>query len=119
MFVVELESHKKYKLPNKTIFIKSHWLFIFEVREHLLSKDIQSMAFFMQKIMEPKEKAEQLIEKFMFSSIYFTNGNYGAKLNAKTCALIAVKEMIEQCKDANFGGFGLFWQEVKQEIEKL
>lgn len=45
---------QKNKLPSKTIFIKSHWLFIFEVREHLLSKDIQSMAFFMQKIMEEK-----------------------------------------------------------------
>lgn len=34
-------------------------------------------------------------------------------------ALIAVDEMIAQCEDANFGGFSLYWESVKQELLNL
>ena len=61
--------------------------------------------------MSSKEKANELVEKFYNEVRYYQR--------AKDCALIAVDELIEQSKDANFGGFGLYWQEVKQEIEKL
>jgi hypothetical protein len=70
--------------------------------------------------MTPKEKAEELVNKYLDAEFgiiqeYIPN----SLLVAKQCALIAVDEMIEQCKDANFGGFGLYWQQVKTEIEKL
>ncbi len=67
-----------------------------------------------------KEKAEKLVEKFTFASIYFVDGAAGAKLNAKQCALIAVDEILKvhiwkynsekPCK---------FFQQVKKEIEEM
>lgn len=62
--------------------------------------------------MTPKEKAEELIWRYNFTPCM-------TELQVKQCALIVVDELIEQCEDANFGGFGLYWQAVKQEIEKL
>lgn len=68
--------------------------------------------------MTPKEKAEELVDKFIQ-----TNGN---AFFAKECALIAVDEVVlEQCKssekkDARYQDERLmYWQQVKQEIEKL
>lgn len=71
--------------------------------------------------MTPKEKAKELVEKFTFASIYFANGYDGALLNAKTCALIVVDEIIKTFrKDLPEIGLGKgFWYNVKQEIEKL
>jgi crotonobetainyl-CoA:carnitine CoA-transferase CaiB-like acyl-CoA transferase len=69
--------------------------------------------------MTPKEKAEQLLDKFKFASIYFTNGFDGAKLNAKTCALFAVDELIEETSFEVPNIRQRYWKEVKQEIEKL
>lgn len=77
--------------------------------------------------MEAKEKAVELVNKFTFSGIYFIAGKSGATLNAKICALIAVGEILENIdatilyhkeskalpKNKNY------WQQVKQEIEKL
>ena len=71
--------------------------------------------------MTPKEKASELLDKFTFASIYFTNNTEGAKLNAKTCALITVDEIL------NTKTFLIsiplsdlkYWQEVKEEIEKI
>ena len=60
--------------------------------------------------MIPKEKAKQLLESMEFSC---RECDYESK--AKQCALIAVNEMIEHCNYAN----KWYWQEVKQEIEKL
>ena len=60
--------------------------------------------------MTPKEKAEELVDKIQLhypNTITFPQ--------AKKCALIAVDEVLEEClyfKD-------WFWEEVKQEIEKL
>ena len=70
--------------------------------------------------MEPKDKAKELVEK-MFNVDLDCENEAMCMLypHAIKCALIAVDELIEQSKDANFGGFELYWKEVKQEIEKL
>lgn len=74
--------------------------------------------------MTPKEKAKELVEKFKFEtkqseiindiilgdvSVIFQHHK------AKQCALIAVDEIIEHCNYVN----KWYWEEVKQEIEKL
>lgn len=83
--------------------------------------------------MTPKEKANELVDKFSFSCI---ECDYDWK--AKQCALIAVDELIKSCPleptDVDWDDAGgthqywyesrqdeaiKFWQEVKQEIEKL
>jgi len=67
----------------------------------------------------PKEKAEELVNKF-YSKVdeerLLVNKYWS---NAKFCALIAVDEIIN-----SINPFGMFlgkdyWQEVKQEIENL
>jgi hypothetical protein len=62
----------------------------------------------------PKEKAKELVEKFRISKAI-------TESYAKLCALIAVDE-IRSC--INWNHYPLdrewrFWDEVKQEIEKL
>ena len=70
--------------------------------------------------MTPKEKAKELIDKFLDQSLWM--------YQAKGCALIAVDEIIktlnEDIKDINVVGNVLldlieYWKQVKQEIEKL
>lgn len=73
--------------------------------------------------MTPKEKAEELFNKYLEVNYHY--------YEAKQCALIAVDEII---KATNMHQFAIsnggktqpakvvnnpFWQEVKQEIEKL
>ena len=60
--------------------------------------------------MTPKEKAKELIDKYEFVYIQ----NYTSKHEVKECALIAVNEIID--KD---GYNNDYWNEVKQEIQKL
>lgn len=67
--------------------------------------------------MTPKEKADKLVNKFNYE-----NKHYLA-LDAKKCALIAVAEIM---KMPNIGYSNNkdesqydYWQEVKQEIEKI
>jgi hypothetical protein len=62
--------------------------------------------------MIPKEKAKELKELFTF--------NCRECDNSKISALIAVDEIIEALKNnaANSASW-LYWQDVKQEIEKL
>ena len=88
--------------------------------------------------MNAKEKANELIEKFMLYSFVKTEisketmqyeYNYKIKRElAKQCAIIAVDEIIDQWDYvdtylANLGGeFNpnlRYWQEVKTELEKL
>jgi hypothetical protein len=80
--------------------------------------------------MTPKEKAEELVESFTsFSSNEATTEDgfiYSEAIqlwNAKQCALIAVDEIINE-----YGTYYkiivedkqvVYWEEVKQEIEKL
>lgn len=74
--------------------------------------------------MTPKEKANELFHKFCYAirieetdSGYFTNVLY-----AQICALIAVNEILEMdlpILEEDADTFYDYWEEVKQEIEKL
>jgi len=62
-----------------------------------------------------KEKAIELVEKYTELGKDFTRG-VSMKEFAKQCALIAVREILGSMgADRGYS----FWQEVKQEIEKL
>ena len=63
--------------------------------------------------MTPQEKAERLVDKYVemeylkdFQGMYFPL--------AKQCALIAVDEILKEVVLTT-----MYWQEVKQEIQKL
>jgi hypothetical protein len=58
--------------------------------------------------MTPKEKAEELFTKFSSNTVHYDA--------AKQCALIAVDEIL---KVIHTNMEDKYWQEVKQEIEKL
>jgi hypothetical protein len=72
--------------------------------------------------MTPKDKAKEMYIKFDFVYVQ----NYTSKFEVKRCALIAVDEIIKECYNWN-GSDNVqwetnrfdYWQEVKQEIEKL
>lgn len=74
--------------------------------------------------MTPKEKAEELISKYVTNQNvwYLENLVDGLRLKqAKYCALIAVDEILEETMERD--GMRVinnpYWLEVKQEIEKL
>lgn len=60
--------------------------------------------------MTPKEKAIELVDKMLNEQ-----SNTEEIYDAKQCALIAVDEIIESYNFVNKS----YWQEVKQEIERL
>ena len=62
--------------------------------------------------MTPKEKANGLFDKYSYElSNHIFNGTFDI---AKQCALITVNEILNEpdCSE-------IFWQEVKEEIEKI
>ncbi len=71
--------------------------------------------------MTPKEKAEELVNKFNYGNKHFLMPD------AKQCALISVDEIINCLDDddlyiqgeSNIDDFVNYYEEVKQEIEKL
>jgi len=78
--------------------------------------------------MTPKQKAKQLIDKFESHSFMDIDMRISSYESAKQCALIAVDEILnvlpqseyledrdEYCENRE----RLYWQEVKQEIQKL
>ncbi len=94
--------------------------------------------------MTAKEKAEELVDRFReysHTDFNYSRGGYQVDTqiqNAKQCALIAVDEIIDSSprfpNDTDWDDCGathqyyyeaqreaaeIFWQEVKQEIEKL
>lgn len=76
--------------------------------------------------MTPKEKADELVNKFFnYCSYEWWEGEEGHKKNMKQCALIAVDEILklESNNGYYFDGTNVtsisYWQEVKQEIEAL
>jgi hypothetical protein len=75
--------------------------------------------------MKTKEKAKDLVERFDFIYTYDGLDIMDEELtndSRKQCALIAVDEVINQCWNYREIDLGLaleYWQEVKQEIEKL
>jgi hypothetical protein len=66
--------------------------------------------------MTPKEKAIDLVNKMLFCY----QGHID-EYTAKQCALIAVDEILNVTAGLNgwIGGFQSYWEEVKQELEKL
>jgi hypothetical protein len=75
--------------------------------------------------MTPKEKAKELVEKFMpFISgadrYNTTLGIYDTEIS-KQCALIAVDELIKSSpqKPRSYTDTMLYWEEVKQEISNI
>lgn len=79
--------------------------------------------------MTPREKAKELFRKFVAPTQQWddVDGYITDEYNAKQCALITVDEIIKTLKDndlyiggeTNIDEIIRFWQEVKQEIEKL
>lgn len=66
--------------------------------------------------MTPKEKAEDLVNKYSTYVVMWAGGIEVTGENVKQCALIAVDEICEII----YSDYDLkYWQEVKQEIEKL
>jgi len=64
--------------------------------------------------MTPKEKAKKLFDK-----MYWHFRTIADKDICKECVLIAVDEIINECGDRFLFSKCDFWQEVKEEIEKL
>jgi len=62
--------------------------------------------------MTPKEKAQELVEKFNKNEKLFHSIDF---YQAKQCALIAVNEILDVCKTY----LSPYYLEVKKEIEKL
>jgi hypothetical protein len=82
--------------------------------------------------MTPKEKAQEIFDKYHFSFAGVISGEEDWEFLANQCALIAVDELIKNqekiTKNINrylsianieIQDIGDFWQEVKQEMEKL
>jgi len=75
--------------------------------------------------MTPKEKAHELIEKYKnINNVIFTLIKDKPLIwIAKKCALIAIDEMLEEIKDSADKEIVvlriIYWEKVKQEIEKL
>jgi hypothetical protein len=65
--------------------------------------------------MTPKEKAKELFDKYAMYLRANLMYDEEAIEDAKQCALIAVDEISEHC----YKVMESFWEEVKQEIEKL
>ncbi len=83
--------------------------------------------------MEPKDKAKELLDKYYIICQEFTE-EIQCSIQAKQCALITVDEMLKEprmfnieqvkCSDGSHARSyyevpNKFWQQVKQEIEKL
>jgi hypothetical protein len=67
--------------------------------------------------MTPKEKAEELFDKMMYHIMYNCQPTL-SEMVAKQCALIAVDEILKLELQEVYQNID-YWQEVKQEIEKL
>jgi hypothetical protein len=69
--------------------------------------------------MTPKEKAEELVDKYSFVEI----ANYTSMFEVKQCALVAVDLHLEELSKMklifSYKEIIEYWQEVKQEIQKL
>ena len=72
--------------------------------------------------MTPKEKAQELVDKFRNEILSFLNDRIKDQ-NAKRCALVAVDELIKihylLTTTHDTSPSINYWKEVKQEIEKL
>jgi len=86
------------------------------------SKDILINPINQDKQMTPKEKANELVDKFRNEITSFLGDNM-KKINAKKCALVAVDELIKihylLTTTHDTSPSINYWKEVKQEIENL
>ena len=70
--------------------------------------------------MTPKEKAQELFDKYATYVVMWTGGIEVENQNCKQCALIAVDEIMKSLDDVlHPNPFGQYWNKVKQEIENL
>jgi hypothetical protein len=70
----------------------------------------------------PKEKAKELVDKYSTYVVMWSGGIEVATQNVKQCALIAVDEIlntIEYSSQADELSKVSYWEEVKNEINKL
>lgn len=73
--------------------------------------------------MTPKDKAKELINKY--KPIVYSIDNYGdydesiALVNAKSCAFIAVDEVIQALPEDYQNDIWSYWEQVKKEIINL
>ena len=68
--------------------------------------------------MTPKEKAQELVDKFRNEITSFLGDNM-KKINAKKCALVAVDEILNiNSVDKDFN-LSFYWLDVKDEIQNL
>ena len=67
--------------------------------------------------MTPKEKSKELLNKFT-NPVRWKLGQENVTQRAKECALIAVDEILKLELQEVYQNID-YWQEVKQEIEKL
>jgi hypothetical protein len=68
--------------------------------------------------MTPKQKAKELVNKFHIKVLDREGTSAMNEFESKQCALIAVDEIIEVLSN-DINPLVNYWQEVKQEIEKL
>jgi hypothetical protein len=72
--------------------------------------------------MTPKEKAEDIVRKYSTYVVMWSGGIEVERQNVKQCVLISVDEMLKELESIDDGQTVIpynYWQEVKQEIEKL
>ena len=65
--------------------------------------------------MTPKEIAEELFNKYATYVVMWAGNINTTHQNCKQCALIAVDEISKHCYEV----MKPFWEEVKQEIQRL
>jgi len=73
------------------------------------------------EIMTPKEKAEQLVDRFVKLTYSVNKFNYITELEcevSKQCALICVDEILKEVPK-RFDSEEKYWQDVKREINNL
>jgi hypothetical protein len=76
--------------------------------------------------MTPQEKAEDIVRKYSTYVVMWTGGVETERQNVKQCALITVQEIISEMSDY-YDEYDCtktlkkieYWQEVKNELEKL
>ena len=70
--------------------------------------------------MKPKKKAKELVDKYKKQLDTATPTLYRPIYQAKQCALIAVDEIINSVDNKHVSDiYDEFWENVKQEIDKL
>lgn len=72
--------------------------------------------------MTPKEKAIELVDRFMLRIILNvqSNINFSVMESAKECAILSVDEIISACEYNNVEFYNTqWWNKVKEEINKL